>query len=347
MILLYDRTKNQYWTFDNDAKLLGSKLGLHPYKNDKGLSLTATQFNLKAYTLNEIKGESGAFTLCELKKIPVPHIKHSLQSVILKAELLDDKGAAQTITIVNNHKEQNSDAGIYWADRGFAKSLLGAVAFGHPSFRFDNALYKFLSIELTEKYKYFLKRRMHFLNINARPETVYICNLLESIAGETLPALVFCSDFEEPIEISLLYSAHDDKYFVERTAYNAIVKKYGLPYIALSPGPDIPVSTDPVLAEESLLHLYGYNVSEEKGLSDQFRQALLARLLDYRLFTKQAIFDHYYVLKLMHEEDPKWKDALAKWQRDCSFVNNTYQFEDWRKKWRNSFKRIMNTVGTI
>ena len=73
------------------------------------------------------------------------------------------------------------------------------------------------------------------------------------------------------------------------------------------------------LNDESILHKFGYNVSD--GLSDKERQDILAIFIDKKMLSKENIAWRLseYIKKRMYDKQ-KFQNAIDKWNRDRDFV---------------------------
>jgi len=74
------------------------------------------------------------------------------------------------------------------------------------------------------------------------------------------------------------------------------------------------------LAPESLLHMYGYNVSEQAGLSAARRRAILDMLIDNHICTKIEIVNHLSYQITLRESREQYEKAIQKWQSDIDYL---------------------------
>ena len=336
-VLLMD-DYGKLWTYDDDAQNLASELGKEARQNRKGLlSLSIQPSDLDEYLLQDIDNEEGAFLLpfaeddipCTDEEAPrLP------SSALLRAVLLSDDEEERGITIVSDVSEQNTHKGIFWEDRGLSKAILHALDEREDHFTFRDTFYIIDSIYYTPKYKALLEHRLHFLDAEAEPKTLFVYKLGPFGDHEPVTALFFYPGSPSPAGMTVFYSPHDNIYFVNQKTYDDFRQQYGLPYVSLNPAPGEPFPSDPNMAEESILHLYGYNVSAADGLTDRERQDILARLMDYGIVTKEKIMRHVEYMIFLREKDPVMQTAVMKWRRDLAFVS-TYRLSDQRTIWIN------------
>lgn len=76
----------------------------------------------------------------------------------------------------------------------------------------------------------------------------------------------------------------------------------------------------PERAEKSKLYELGYSVSQESGLSDQFRRDLLESIIRSGQMTKAQVANHLYYLIKINGKKGTNDIAVAKWKRDLEFV---------------------------
>ena len=77
-----------------------------------------------------------------------------------------------------------------------------------------------------------------------------------------------------------------------------------------------------VLAHESILMQYGYNVSEIKGLSATKRQKILAVIIDNNVLSKSEIISYLDFFINQRSSRSNMERAISKWEADREFVEN-------------------------
>ena len=75
-----------------------------------------------------------------------------------------------------------------------------------------------------------------------------------------------------------------------------------------------------ILAQESILMQYGYNVSQTEGLSSSRRQKILAVLIDKGILSKSEIISYLDFFISQRESQSKYQIAISKWEMDREFV---------------------------
>ncbi|MDO5151663.1 MAG: hypothetical protein Q4D76_20125 [Oscillospiraceae bacterium] len=100
----------------------------------------------------------------------------------------------------------------------------------------------------------------------------------------------------------LMYSPYTQKYelicatydkmeyicFIDISIFRSFISKYGNPGIEIYP-PTYNTGRSDFLNEESLLHIFGYNVNQKDNLSDNTRCSILAEIIDLELMQPQTI----------------------------------------------------------
>lgn len=80
------------------------------------------------------------------------------------------------------------------------------------------------------------------------------------------------------------------------------------------------ISNGMILAQESILMQYGYNVSQTEGLSEKARRKILALLIDERILSKNDIISYLDFFVLQRQYQDKFQVAISKWESDAEFV---------------------------
>lgn len=77
-----------------------------------------------------------------------------------------------------------------------------------------------------------------------------------------------------------------------------------------------------MLAQESILMQYGYNVNQMEGLSSTRRQKILAVLIDKSILGKSEIISYLDFFISQRKTQSKFQIAISKWEDDREFVEN-------------------------
>ena len=108
--------------------------------------------------------------------------------------------------------------------------------------------------------------------------------------------------------------------FMDISIFRSFVKEYGNPGLLLSfdESSSFGLSFDEIRAE-SILHAYGYTVSESDALSETERRELLTEIVDLELLTIPYIVHLLDFFIRTHTHD-KYYLARDKWARDRQFI---------------------------
>lgn len=118
--------------------------------------------------------------------------------------------------------------------------------------------------------------------------------------------------------------------FMDIGIFRSFVKEYGNPGLQLSfdKSSTFGLSFDELRAE-SILHAYGYTVSESDALTENERRELLAEIVDLELLTVPYIVHLLDFFVRTHTSD-KYYNARDKWKRDIKYISdykiNTQRF---------------------
>ena len=76
------------------------------------------------------------------------------------------------------------------------------------------------------------------------------------------------------------------------------------------------------LAQESILHMYGYTVSQQVGLSAEERRDIISFVVENRIQSTQDIAHLLEWLIASHEKNPRMDTAVGKWEDDLDYVRH-------------------------
>lgn len=79
------------------------------------------------------------------------------------------------------------------------------------------------------------------------------------------------------------------------------------------------------LAERSILHLYGYNVSKTEDLSEAQRRVILDRVIADNVLNLFSVKSHITWLVRRDKRNYRMADAVSKWKDDLEYLKNEYQ----------------------
>lgn len=76
------------------------------------------------------------------------------------------------------------------------------------------------------------------------------------------------------------------------------------------------------LKDESILHMYGYNVNKEDNLSKAQRQTILSFFVDNNILTRAEIAHHLDFCVSLRARNPQFDEAIGKWNEDKKYILN-------------------------
>ena len=125
-------------------------------------------------------------------------------------------------------------------------------------------------------------------DINIKPRGGYISSITNN-RYELIDVLLY-SPYTKCYECAhVTYDHEESDCFMDISIYKNFVYKYENPGLKLRICTNNSSSYSHVsLNEESLLHMYGYNVNQQDGLSKSRRQQLLAEVIDLELMSRQC-----------------------------------------------------------
>ncbi len=119
------------------------------------------------------------------------------------------------------------------------------------------------------------------------------------------------------------YCATCDVYFIMESTFENL-KKQGTLLCRLSNEKNYRNKNyrrnDMILADESVLMMYGYNVSQAEGLSELQRRKILALLIDRKVLTRSVIISYLDFFIKQRQYTDKYMIAISKWESDRKFI---------------------------
>lgn len=129
---------------------------------------------------------------------------------------------------------------------------------------------------------------------------------------------------EKLIRVNAGYCTNCKLFFIMESTYNNLKSK-GIPICRISDEKTYLKNysvNGMVLAQESILMQYGYNVNQLEGLSSSRRQKILAVLIDKRILGKSEIISYLDFFISQRQTQSKYQIAISKWEADREFVEN-------------------------
>lgn len=141
---------------------------------------------------------------------------------------------------------------------------------------------------------------------------------LKSSQYQLIDVLMYSPYTQKYEVVHATYDSTESMSYIDISIFRDFVSNYGNPGIELRPyNPNGRYSGE--WNEESLLHAYGYTVSQQDNLSDRERCAILAEVIDLELMKPQAIV-HFLNGLASIMKGKLYYEAYEKYQRDIQFV---------------------------
>ena len=124
--------------------------------------------------------------------------------------------------------------------------------------------------------------------------------------------------------VSAGYCSDCNMYFILDSTYENL-KRIGIPICRMCDEKTYLKNTSVngmILAQESILMQYGYNVGQMEGLSSSRRQKILAVLIDKKILSKSEIISYLDFFISQRQSQSKYQVAISKWEMDREFVEN-------------------------
>ncbi len=124
------------------------------------------------------------------------------------------------------------------------------------------------------------------------------------------------------IKINIYYCADCQMAFIDETGYKYYCKLYGglLGNIKFIRVEQANTYTYNDWAEESVLHMYGYTVSQTEGLRQEYRWNILGSLMDRNIMKKTEIINYLQFFIRHSQNRYNMRVACQKWQDDLAWV---------------------------
>ena len=220
------------------------------------------------------------------------------------------------ITVVNSKSDQKPEADIFhYSDLFFRKLFLkvrrgGDIIVGNEVF---DIIGMFQAGNKNSR-----------LYTRTTIQTITIRNgggLYTGVSAEAhLVDILLYSPFTDCLEIAhASYDEDNDLYYMDIKLFRWFIQRYGNPGIIISTYHNDREDYD--MQEESLLHAYGYNVTQKSGLSDDQRRSILSEVLDLELMSAHSIIALLNHNIKMHSHD-KYRFARYRWKADMEYVLN-------------------------
>lgn len=129
---------------------------------------------------------------------------------------------------------------------------------------------------------------------------------------------------EKLVKVNAGYCRNCKIYFIMESSFDAL-KHQGIPICRVSDEKTYLKNNyvnGMLLAQESVLMQYGYNVNQNEGLSSTRRQKILAVLIDKKILSKSEIISYLDFFVSQRQGQDRYLVAISKWEADREFVEN-------------------------
>lgn len=124
----------------------------------------------------------------------------------------------------------------------------------------------------------------------------------------------------QEIKMTVKFCKDCNKFFISEVSYEYYRKKYGALIGNIQLEHSNKMHNGEFLAEESPLHLCGYNVNQQDNYSAEERRFIISKIIDKRIMGKVDVINYLeYFISHNGQQDRNWL-ALSKWEDDLQFT---------------------------
>ena len=128
------------------------------------------------------------------------------------------------------------------------------------------------------------------------------------------------------VRMTVTYCKDCNRFFISEVSYEYYRKKYGAIIGNIKLEHSNVTYNGEFLAEESPLHLCGYNVNQQDNYSREERRFIISKIIDRGIMSKLEVINYLeYFISHNGQQSRNWL-ALAKWKEDLQFTRR-YQRE--------------------
>lgn len=245
------------------------------------------------------------------------HIESSI--LLINAKSCDDKRSDINIVITNSNSHGIMDGTkiYHYSEPEALEVLTGAFVENRAKkFCFEGTQYSVCSV-YKNKQNEFCHNYLMPPEIEIKSGGGYATRITNNFC-EIVDLLIY-SPFTCRLEIAhATFDRSTNECYMDISVYRKFVHDFGnpglLPYFE---GHCYSENCSDELREESILHAYGYNVSE--GMSDAERHNLLAEIVDLELLSVSCIVHHLEFLMKLNKAK---YNAQIHWENDKRFIEN-------------------------
>lgn len=174
------------------------------------------------------------------------------------------------------------------------------------------------------------------VNLAISSNTLYICKGLISCKrnGHSVESAtgILLGRNGKTVQLNVNYCCQCQKYFISYAEYLHYRKLYGTLLGNLKMEKALTSQNDFDLAEESILHLCGYSVSQAANLTAHARREILQYLIDSKVSSKAEIINYLNNFIGINGKKQNMGEAVRHWSEDLSWVrdykiNSQHQFQ--------------------
>ena len=227
-----------------------------------------------------------------------------------------DSNEHRLITIVTEYSDKMNKPDVFHYRDFLARKLLYVITKDLHSFQLAREAYEILDIiQLDKKEENFIEH-LKVEKIVFRKGGGLYGGIAEP--GIELVDVLMCSPFSECFEIvHASYDRGSKTYYMDTRVFREYVAKYGNPGVRV----EIYCKGDgdySTLAEESILHAYGYVVGLS-GLPKKERQVLLSEVIDLKIISAERILA-LLDFNISNHKKAEYEMARMHWAEDKQFV---------------------------
>lgn len=122
------------------------------------------------------------------------------------------------------------------------------------------------------------------------------------------------------IRMTVNYCKDCNRFFISEVSYEYYRKQYGALIGNIQLEHSSVTCNGEFLAEESPLHLCGYNVNQQDNYSREERRFIISKIIDRGIMSKYEVINYLeYFISHNGQQDRNWL-ALSKWEDDLQFT---------------------------
>ena len=125
------------------------------------------------------------------------------------------------------------------------------------------------------------------------------------------------------VKLNINYCVECNRFFIDYNDfkkycdfYGPLLGNYSLKYM------DFHKQENIYWADESPLHVCGYNVNQQTAYSDSERRKILANIIDYGIMNKPNIIEYLHFFIKNNGKRKNMRMAVSKWEDDLDFVHH-------------------------